>query len=85
MSEVTGNSYSQGLWLRLLSPSFLVGFIIIDQRPDLTVLKKLELLELTDIATWPLWGLYCIVTLTVREHMRKKDMLAILILCTLGI
>lgn len=53
----------------LLSPSFPVGFIIIDQRPDLTVLKNVELPEFTDISinTWPMWGWYSTVILRVRE------------------
>lgn len=68
------------MWLGLLFPSFLVEFVAIDQRPDLTASKNPELPELTDIATLSMRGLYYTVTLTIMICIRKKDILTVLIL-----
>ena len=74
MLEVTENSV---LWLGFLFPSFIFGFIITNQRPDLTVLKTPVISELTDNVSWLTHT--GIVTLAISVYIRKRDMQTILI------
>lgn len=62
------------LWLGFLFPSFLVGFITTNQRPDLTILKNPVLSELTDNASWLTQDLYCYFgNQCIHEEERDAD------------